>query len=183
MKNATLGISTSVMQAYRTEIKWALIFTLAMLAWMVIERLAGLHGPYIERHALFTNLAFVPAFMIYCLALRAKRDRDYGGTMTYRQGFVSGLVLTGIVVLLSPLAQVITHTLITPDYFANISDYAVASGQLSRAEAEGYFNLGSYVVQSAVGSLLAGIFFTAVAAIFFRKHPSEVIGEPLSGGR
>ena len=175
--------STTAMKAYRIEIKWALIYTLAMLVWMAIERLAGLHGPYIARHALFTNLAFVPAFLIYCLALRDKRDHYYGGTMTYREGLVSGLIMTGIVALLSPLAQVITHTIITPGYFANVSDYAVASGQLTRAEAEQYFNLGSYVVQSAVGSLLVGIFFTAVAAIFFRKHPSEVIGEPLSGGR
>ncbi|PPK85036.1 uncharacterized protein DUF4199 [Neolewinella xylanilytica] len=151
-----------------------------LLLWMALERLVGLHGPYIDRHALYTNLIAIPAFLIYCLALRDKRDHFYGGTMTYRQGFVSGAITTAIITLLAPLAQYVTHALITPDYFANVQAYAVASGNMTEAEARTYFNLTSYMAQAALSSLFTGLIISAVVAIFFRKHPSEILGEPLS---
>jgi len=40
---------------YKTEIKWALWFTGMTLLWMVLEKLAGLHGRYIDYH-LYLNL-------------------------------------------------------------------------------------------------------------------------------
>ncbi|MGB3800269.1 MAG: DUF4199 domain-containing protein [Lewinella sp.] len=169
------------MQAYRIEIKWALLFTAMMLVWVLLERLVGLHGPYIERHALYTNLVAVPAFLIYCLALREKRDTYYQGTMTYRQGLICGAVMTVIIALLSPLAQLITHTLITPRYFPNLIEYAVSTDQMSRPDAQAYFRLDSYMLQSAVASLFLGLLTTGIVAIFFRKPPSEIIGEPLGG--
>ncbi len=165
------------MDQYRIEIKWALIFTVMMLAWIALERMVGLHDQYIARHALYTNLVAIPAFLIYCLALRDKRDNFYGGTMTYSQGFVSGAIVSVIIALLSPLTQYVIHTLITPDYFANAITYAVASDNMTEFNARNYFNLSNYLIQSAVSSLILGLMTTAVVALFLRKHPSEVIGE------
>ncbi|WP_116108140.1 DUF4199 domain-containing protein [Lewinella sp. IMCC34191] len=168
------------MHTYRIEIKWGVVFTLMMLAWVLLERLVGLHDQHVDRHAIYTNFVAIPSVLIYCLALRDKREYFYGGTMTYKQGFITGAIVTAVVVLLSPLAQYITHTIISPDYFSNVAAYAVRSGATTQAEAEAYFRLDNYLIQSAVGALIMGLLTTAIVALFFRKHPEEVIGEPIA---
>lgn len=154
---------------YKTEIKWALLFVVAALAWMFVEKAAGLHDTHIDKHAIYTNLFAIPAIAIYILALREKRDSDYGGVMTYKQGFISGLIITLIVTVLSPVTQVITSTIITPDYFANVIEYAVEQGELTREAAESYFNLKSYIIQGLIGAPVMGILTTAIVAFFVKK--------------
>ncbi|SDJ99052.1 Protein of unknown function [Catalinimonas alkaloidigena] len=166
------------MKKYRTELKWAFLFAGVALLWMVLERLAGLHDRYIAQHAIYTNFFAIPAIALYVLALLDKRRNDYGGVMTYKQGLVSGLVLTLFIALLSPLTQWITSTVITPQYFPNVIAYAVATGEMEPAEAEAYFSLGNYVLQSVIGALLMGAFTSAIVAFFVKRaaplaaHPS-----------
>ena len=155
-----------------TELTWAGIFVAVALLWMVLERVAGLHGPRIEYHAMLTNLFALPAVMVYVLALRDKRDSDLGGTMTYSQGFVSGAIITVIVALVSPLSQWVTHTIITPKYFENAIAAADRMGMASRDEAEAYFNLANYIRLSMFGALAMGLGTTAVVAFFVKRKPS-----------
>ncbi|HRE39997.1 MAG TPA: DUF4199 domain-containing protein [Ignavibacteria bacterium] len=157
------------MKNLKIDIKWAVIFVIMMLIWMFLEKLAGLHDVNIAQHAIFTNFVAIPAIIIYVLALRDKRNNYYGGTMTYGQGFKCGLIISVIIALLSPLLQYITSNFITPDYFKNAIDYAVQSGIKSREEAEQYFNLQSYMIMGAIGSLVMGIITTAIVAIFVKK--------------
>ncbi|MEL6718138.1 MAG: hypothetical protein AAFP82_05435 [Bacteroidota bacterium] len=42
------------MKNIRIELKWALIFTEVSLVWMVLEKVSGLHGKYIEYHMYLT---------------------------------------------------------------------------------------------------------------------------------
>lgn len=157
------------MKKYTTEIKWGLIFTIVALLWMVFERLMGWHGENIDQHATMTNLFAIPAIVIYVLALLDKRKSDLGGIMTWGQGFTSGLIITLVVVVLSPLAQYLTHTIITPEYFANVIEYSVSNDMMTREEAEGYFSLNNYIMQSAIGGLIMGIVTSAVVALFTKK--------------
>ena len=159
-----------------TEVKWGLIFVTVALLWMVIERMAGLHGSRIEQHATWTNLFAIPAIAVYVLALRDKRDRDLGGTMTFGQGFVSGLIITGVVAVLTPLSQWLTHTVITPDYFANAIAAADRMGMSSTADAEAYFNLANYIRLGVVGALAMGVVTSAVVAFFVRKSGTRAQG-------
>lgn len=161
------------MKKYTTEIKWGLIFTIAALLWMVFERLMGWHGQNIDQHAVLTNLFAIPAIIIYVMALLDKRKNDYGGVMSWTQGFISGLIITGVVVILSPLAQYLTHTVITPDYFMNVIEYSVSSGNMNREDAEAYFTLGNYMIQSAVGGLIMGVVTSTVVALFTKKSVSK----------
>src|SRR5690606_13610699 len=78
------------MHKISTEIKWALIFSVATLAWMLAEKVSGLHDRYIDYQMYLTLLFLIPAVWIYLLALKNKRKKDYGGRFTYFQGFVSG---------------------------------------------------------------------------------------------
>ncbi len=158
------------MNKYKIEFKWAIIFTLMMIIWMYIEKLAGLHDEHIDLHSIYTNFIAIPAIIIYVLALMDKRKNFYNGIMTYKQGFVSGLIITIIVTIFSPLVQYLTSTIITPDYFTNVIAYSVSEGSMSQAEAEDYFNLNSYLIQVLIGTPIMGIITTAIVAIFTRKQ-------------
>lgn len=157
------------MKKYTHEIKWALYFVLMMLVWMVLERMAGLHDEHIDKHPIITNFVAIPAILMYVFALRQKREKAYGGHMTYKQGFMSGLIMTLVVTIFSPLTQYITSTVITPDYFAHAIDYAVAEGKMTQPDAEAYFNLSNYVKQTIVFTPVMGIVTTAIVAFFVKR--------------
>lgn len=158
-----------VMGKYKTEIKWGLIFTLVLILWMVFEWAMGWHGEKIDRHATMTNFFAIVAVVVYVFALLDKRKRDFGGTMTWAEGFMAGFVITIVVAILSPLTQWIIHTFISPDFFENMIDHAVETGETSRSEARGYFNLKSYMIMGSLGALVMGIVTSAVVALFTRK--------------
>lgn len=157
------------MKKYSRELKWAVIFIVVTLVWMVLEKAAGLHGEHIDKHAIYTNLFAIPAIAVYVFALREKRDKDLGGTMSWKQGFVSGAIITLIITILSPLAQWLVHYLITPEFFQVAMEYAVESGALSRPEAEAYFTIGGYIVQSMMGAFIMGMITSAAVAFFVKK--------------
>lgn len=151
------------------ELKWAVIFTITILSWMLLEKTLGWHEEKIADHEWLT-LLFAPfAIFMYLLEMREKRRRVYGGKMTWLQGFVSGLILTVFVALLSPLAQYITHNFITPKYFNNVIEYSVTNDLMTRTKANDFFNINSYMWQSALGALGLGIPTAAIVAIFVRK--------------
>ncbi len=158
------------MSKFRIEIKWAIIFTAATILWMIFEKSMGWHDTLIAKHAIYTNLFALIAITVYVLALLDKRKLDYNGKMTWKQGFVSGIILSVIVALLSPFAQYVTHTMISPDYFPNIIAYVVESGKMSQEAAENYFSLNSYILQSVFGALTMGIVTSAIVAIFVKKQ-------------
>jgi hypothetical protein len=157
------------MKKVSTEIKWALIFILMTLVWMILERAVGLHDVHIDKHMIYTNFIAIPAIGVYVLALLEKRRKDFGGVMTYKQGFLSGLIITAIVTLFSPLTQTITSLLITPDFFSNAIEYSVEQGKSTQEQAERYFSLTSYIVQGLIGAPVMGIITTTIVAIFTVK--------------
>lgn len=152
-----------------TEFKWAIIFFVMMLLWMVLERVVGLHDAHIDQHMIYTNFVAIPAIAIYVFALLDKRKRDLGGTMTYMQGFVSGLVITAIVTVLSPLLQYLTSEVISPQYFTNAAAHAVRTGMMTEQAAAEYFSIGNYLVQVLIGTPVMGLVTTAIVAFFTRK--------------
>ena len=159
------------MKNIRIEIKWAIIFSVMTLLWMVLEKLSGLHGKYIDYHLYLTNLFAIPAIIVMVLALNDKKRSIYGGQMSYVQGLVAGIILSAFIALLSPLTQWITSYVITPEYFPNVIKRSVELGHYaSTAEAEAYFNYANYAKQGAMGALLMGIATTAIAMIFIRTR-------------
>jgi hypothetical protein len=157
------------MNNYKIEIKWAIIFTLMMLVWMFLEKTFGLHDVHIDKHPSYTNLVAIPAIIIYELALLDKRNNFYHGKMTYKQGFIAGLIISIIVTIFSPLTQYITSEIISPDYFSNVIAYTVKEGHMTQAAAESFFNLKSYLLQVLIATPIMGILTTAIVAIFTKK--------------
>lgn len=152
----------------KTEIKWAFLFIGMGLIWMIGEKLVGLHDVYIEHHAIFTNLVAIPAIAFYVFALLEKR-KQLGGYMSYKQSVISGLIITGFVTLLTPLSQYITTTVITPEYFKYVIEYSVSNEMMSLEQAEAYFNLKNYVIQSTIFAPIMGLLTTLLVSIFTKK--------------
>ena len=151
------------------ELKWAVLYTLFLLVWMIFERLMGWHDVLIEKHHLYTLLFYFPAIAIYFIALTDKRNNFYGGIISYKNAFVSGLILTAFITIFAAPAQYIISTYITPDYFSNIQKYAVLSGKATLEEAQEFFSLKSYIIQSVAGSLFFGIVITSIVSLFVKR--------------
>lgn len=157
------------MKNFGIELKWALIFSGVTLLWMVGEKWSGLHGQYIDYHLYLTNLFAIPAIIVMVMALHDKKNRFYGGQMTYTQGLFSGIVLSVAIAILSPVTQWITTYVITPEYFPNVIRRSVELGHYKTvADAEAYFNYPNYALQSAIGALVMGVITTAIAMVFIR---------------
>ena len=157
------------MKTIRIEIKWGVLFILAGLIWMVFEKTMGWHDVHIDKHATY-SLFFAPiAILIYVLALMDKRSNYYGKRMTYTQGLIAGIIVTLVVVILTPLSQYIVSTYISPEYFKNVIDYSVTSGKMTQEAAEEYFNLRSYIYQAMAGAAIMGLITSAVVALFTRS--------------
>ena len=162
------------MKNVKIEIKWAIIFSVVGLLWMLLEKLVGLHSSHIDKHMYLTNLFAIPAIVVMVLALKDKKMNSYVGQMNYKQGLISGTVLSIIIALFNPLTQWITSTIITPEYFPNVIAYSVETGyHKSLEEAEAYFNLKNYMFQSTIGALIMGVVTTAIAMIFIRTKDKE----------
>jgi hypothetical protein len=156
------------MKNLKIELKWGILFVLSGLIWMILEKSLGWHDVHIDKHATYT-LFFAPiAIAIYVFGLLDKKRNFYQGKMTYKQGFISGLLITLVVVILSPLSQYITSEFISPDYFTNVIEYSVSSGELTREAAEANFNLNSYMIQAMTGAALMGFLTSAIVALFTR---------------
>lgn len=157
------------MKDYKVEVKWALIYIVVSLLWMALERLFGLHDENIDQHANYTNFFYIPAIAVFIFALRDKRKNFYSGVMTYKQGFITGLIITLIITILMPPTQWVISTVIAPDYFPNMIDYVVRTDRMTQEAAENAFNLKNYLIQVTIGTLIFGLIISAIAAIFMRK--------------
>jgi hypothetical protein len=154
----------------KIELKWAIIFSLIGLLWMLLEKLSGLHSTYIDYHMYLTNLFAIPAIWVMVLALKDKKKNFYNGQMSYKQGLISGIILSFIIALISPLTQWVTTYIISPEYFPNVIQRSVEIGYYTTiAEAQANFNYRNYAIQGAIGALIMGTVTTAIAMIFIRS--------------
>ena len=157
------------MKKFAIEIKWGILFSIAGLLWMVMEKALGWHDEHLEKQYIYTNFFAIVAIAIFVVALLDKRKNFYNGKMTWLQGFISGMGISVIVTVLSPLTQYITSTIITPDYFTNVIKLSVELGKMTQEAAEAYFSLKNYMIQSTVGALIMGAVTSAIVAFFVRK--------------
>jgi hypothetical protein len=154
---------------YQTEFKWASILFTVTLLWKVFEKIMGWHGPQIEKHALYSNmydLLFVTIFVFALLGIRKKR---FAGEMTWKQGFLSGLIITVLITAVSPITQFLAHKVISPEFFPNIINLAVENGVLSSETAEAKFNLNNYILENLVGTAIIGTVCALLLPLFMMK--------------
>ncbi len=157
------------MKNIKIEVKWAVIFSLMTLLWMLLEKLSGLHDRYIDYHLYLTNLFAIPAIIVMVMALKDKKKNLYNHQMSYKQGLITGIILSFIIALISPLTQWITSYVITPEFFPNVIKRSVELGYYeTTADAEANFNYLNYAKQGIIGAFIMGVVTTAIAMIFIR---------------
>jgi hypothetical protein len=157
------------MKSIKIEIKWALIFSVMGLVWMLLEKWSGLHDKYIDYHLYLTNLFAIPAIWVMVLALKDKKKNFYNNNIDYKQGLKSGIVLSLFIAAMSPLTQWITSFVITPEYFPNVIKRSVEVGYYKTTEeATANFNYKNYAIQGTIAAFVMGLVTTAIAMIFIR---------------
>ena len=161
------------MKKYKIELKWGIIFFLAGLIWMYIEKAMGWHGDKIEQHAIFTWIFAIVAFLLYYFALKEKRDDYYEGFMTWKQGFVSGMIISVIIAILSPVSQYIVHTIISPEYLDNLIAMGVEKGKGTEEELAKFSNLKSYIIMSFFSAIVMGAVTSAIIALITKRTKKE----------
>ncbi len=161
------------MNKFAIEIKWGIFFSLASLIWMILEHTVGLHDVYISKQPVYTNLFAIVAIALYAVALRDKKANYFNGEMTWKQGFISGVVLSIVICVISPLVQFVSYVYISPQFFDNIIKYSVQNKVQTQEQAVDYFNLNNFVVQGIYGSLSMGVITSAVVAEFVKTRKSK----------
>lgn len=151
------------------EIKWGIIFTVSGLAWMYLEKMLGWHDELISKHPIYTMLFSVVAIAIFVFALKDKKKNYFQNQMDWKQGFLSGCIVSVIVALLSPMSQYITSEFISPNYFQNAINFAVENNRMTLEDAQAFFNLKSYIFQGAYGAISMGIVTSAIVAFFIKS--------------
>lgn len=161
------------MKNFSIEIKWTLRFILLVLAWAIGEKFMGLHDQHIDQYALYTNLFGIPALVFYFLAIAEKKKYFFNNQMTWTQGFVSGVVLSFFIAILMPIAQLVIYKSITPHFFETIIEYKTKSPSLKHhiavEDAQAYFNLKSFMIQSVFSALSMGTISGAIASLFLKS--------------
>lgn len=157
------------MNKFKTEIKWGFIFTGFALLWAYIEKQLGWHTDQVSEHLIYTNLFGVVAIAIYVFALKDKKQTDYKGVITWKEGFISGIVLSAVIAILSPATQYITYVYISPEYFSNITEYIEGAGKMTQENAEEYFNINNYIRQGIFTSLSMGVVTAAIVSFIIKN--------------
>ena len=157
------------MKKIQIELKWAIIFTIFTLVWWLLEKTLGWHDEKIANHFWLTLLFFPFVILMYVLAIREKRRRHYDKRITWKQAFLSGLLLSVFAAALSPIAQYITHNYITPEFFVNVKESSITHNMMSIESANHFFSLTGYMYRSVISYIVGGSIISALVALFLRR--------------
>jgi hypothetical protein len=157
------------MGKFKIELKWAIYFSIISLLWMHFEKFMGWHDEKIHLQQIYTMLFGIVALIIYIFALLDKKKNYYNNTMDWKQGFVSGAILSLFIAALTPITQYITLEIISPEYFTNIINYTVEKGRMTIEEANKHYNLSSYIYMSTFFGLSSGIVTSAIVSLLVKS--------------
>ncbi len=163
------------MKKFAIEIKWALISLLLFLAWMTLEKVLGYHDVNIKWQPIFNLLYIFPLFILYLLALLEKKKKYYHDQMNWKQGMISAVLISFIIVFFSPITQFIVHEIISPNFLENTIAFTVSQKKLTLIEAKEYSTLTSSIWKNISDGLSFGIVIGAIVAYLIQSKPMESI--------
>ena len=156
------------MKNYAIELKWAVNYSIASILWMIFEKTVGWHDQLLSKQILYTNLFVFVAMTIYVLALLDKKNKDYNGIITWKQGFISGMMLSFIIAAFSPIVNYIIYTYITPGYFDKMINLIMTEKKQTLAHVSALYNMKSFIIQGISNGLSMGVTFGAIIAYFIK---------------
>lgn len=157
------------MEKFKIEFKWAIIYSICLLIWMCFEKAMGWHTEKIKFQPIYTMLFGVVSIVIYILALRNKKKDYYNDQIDWKQGFLSGVILSLFVAILTPIVLFITFEYISPDFFSNIINYKVENSKMTLEDAQKYFSFSNYIYTNTFSTLSNGIVLSAIISFFIKS--------------
>lgn len=165
------------MKNFRIELRWAILFSLVTAIWMFIEqRFLGWHDKHIGSQFENHLMALVIIFgVMFYFAIKEKRTHYYKGEITWKQAFVSGMIVSVFVAILSPLIEYFNYNYISPEYFDNMIAYQTQkeSFPMSQESAEQIFNMKSFIFQGVFTSFSYGFIISLIVALFLRTDKKK----------
>ncbi len=159
------------MKKFAIEFKYAVIFSVASLAWFAMEKFLGWHEKDMKDYMLYSTAFSIIALVVYVIALK-ERKKSLGNIISWREVMIYGSVLSAMIAILSPIVQFISVRIISPDFLRNSIEVAVAKGT-DRTLAETFYGFNSVALQAFVFSLSMGILTTAIVALFIRTKKEK----------
>ena len=160
------------MKKFAIEIKWGIRYAFLWILWLFIEKSSGYYESKISDYALYSMLFTFVTIFVYYVAIKEKKKDFFKDEMSWKQGCVTGIFLTIVMAILTPLCQIIFHKAIAPEFFPNMIEYSVSKGN-SKEVAENYFNLSSFIIQNIFSTLSLGVVISAVVALFLQTKPRK----------
>ncbi|MFT5754862.1 MAG: hypothetical protein ACI924_002109 [Flavobacterium sp.] len=157
------------MEKFKIELKWAIIFSVCLLIWMYFEKTMGWHDEKVKFQPIYTMLFGVIAIIIYVLALLNKKKNYYNNKIEWKQGFLSGAILSLLIAILTPVVLYISFKYISPDYFTNIINYKIENSKMTLEDAKKYFSLSNYMYTNTFSTLSNGIVISAIISYFIKS--------------
>jgi membrane-associated HD superfamily phosphohydrolase len=157
------------MKKFTIEIKWAMISLIIFLAWMTLEKKLGYHDNNIKWQPVFNLLYVFPTSILYLLALLEKKKKYYQDQMSWKQGIISAIIISFIIVFFSPVTQFIIHEFISPNFLENTINHTVISKKLTLAEAKEYTTLTSSIWKNISDGLSFGVVIGAIVAYLIQS--------------
>jgi uncharacterized protein YacL len=157
------------MEKFKIELKWAIIFSVSLLIWMYFEKTMGWHDEKVKFQPIYTMLFGVIAIIIYVLALLNKKKNYYNNKIEWKQGFLSGAILSLLIAILTPVVLYISFKYISPDYFTNIINYKIENSKMTLEDAKKYFSMSNYMYTNTFSTLSNGIVISAIISYFIKS--------------
>ena len=167
------------MKKFTIEFTWAVIHTLTSLLWTVFEKSLGFHDKHIGSQMIFVWLFGIPAFIVYFFALKDKRNNFFNGVANWQRLFLSGVVLSVFVALMSPIAQYISLNVISPDWIKNSIDHYIQVKKMPAENAKLLFSHNGLLLQAISNGISTGVIISAVVALLLKTKPAEPKPQPV----
>uniref|UniRef100_UPI00404980E0 DUF4199 domain-containing protein n=2 Tax=Flavobacterium sp. TaxID=239 RepID=UPI00404980E0 len=163
------------MKQFSIEFRWAFTYLLAQTLWIMLEKTLGFHQEKIQYQPVFSMLFIFVLILIYTLAIREKKAKVYQGNMTWREGFVSGLMLTLIMALFTTMTEYTKHNVISPYFLDNMKALILKEGKMSVENANEFFSFSNTLSQSIFYVISVGVVITSIVSLIVR---SKVTNQP-----
>ena len=158
----------------KTALKWGFLTALLIFLWLSLEYLVGIQTDYIAFHPVITLLTLLIPLLCLHYGLREEKLKD-PRQFSFSKGLLTGLLISGVAAVVGVVGQWAFHTWVNPEFFNSMITYqeskALAQGidvLVARREAEAYYSLESYLLQSVGGALIGGAVVSAILAFFMR---------------
>lgn len=162
----------------KTEVKYGVLFAAIVIVYVMIEHFLGLNT---TRHDIgqYSRLAgvIVPILAIF-FGIKAKRDKELNGVMTFGQGVKTGFLIAVIQTTLTTIWFLFYSTVINPEYLDTMLAFE-GSQMLAAGTPEGviaadveskraFFRVPYFQIFQLVLGIAYGVVIAVVVSFFLR---------------